>query len=432
MKAVSLRRTALAWMTALLGLVGLIAMLAAYTLARSEAADFLDGQLRQVALNAGRGLADADAPPAADQDPEDQIAVTTWKRGVLVRSDLPGTSPTRPTATGYADAVISGEAWRTYTTDNDVWTIQVAQRDRVRREIARSAAIGAATPVLLVIPFAWLVLGLAMNRILARLDGLARDLSERSATAAAPLPIDGIPVEIAPLVAGMNGLIVRLRAMIEAQQRFVADAAHALRTPLAAMQVQVDNLADGIEADLPAHRCALAAGVKRASSLVDQLLRLARLEVPAPVFGPVEIEPLLLDCVGEHVVLAESWGVDLGFKADAPASVQGVAEEIRVLVAILIDNAIRYTPAGGQVDVVLHRADGVAVIDVVDTGRGIPVGTETQIFDRFFRAAPESGDGSGLGLAIARRIAERNELELTVENRQDGDSGVRARIVLPA
>lgn len=114
----------------------------------------------------------------------------------------------------------------------------VAQRDKVRQEFARSAAVGAAAPILIVIPLSWLVVGWALNRMLGRLDTLARDIANRSAVAAAAIPLTGIPVEVAPLVESMNGLIERLRAAVEAQKRFLSDAAHELRTPLAAMQIQ--------------------------------------------------------------------------------------------------------------------------------------------------------------------------------------------------
>ena len=429
----SLRRTALAWMTVILTLVGLAAMLVAYDLTWNEAADFLDGQLRQVALNAGLGLAEADAPPAADQDPEDQIAVTIWKRGVLTRNDLPGIVVIRPTSTGFADAFLAGEPWRTYTTDNAIWTVEVAQRNRVRREFARSAAIGAAAPILLVIPLSWLGVGWAMDRMLSRLDALARDIATRGATATAKLPLVDVPVEVAPLVENMNGLIVRLQGALDAQKRFLADAAHELRTPLAAMQIQFDNLAADGGANLCERRIAIASGVKRASALVEQLLYLARLDAPVQaVTGSVEIGSLLLECVGEHIVLAERRGVDLGVTVDAPTTLQGSEAEIRVLVANLIDNAVRYTLAGGQVDVRLHRPAGQVVIDITDTGCGIPMGSEARIFDRFYRAAPLGEEGSGLGLAIGRRIAERNHFGLRVENRRDGYSGVLARIILPA
>lgn len=432
MSSPSLRRTALGWMTALLAGIGLAAMVAAYILARGEAADFLDGQLRQVALNAGPGLGEADAPPATDQDPEDQIAVTIWKGGTVLRSD-PGVDTQRPKRTGYADAVMGGEPWRTYTTESGTLTVRVAQRDVVRTEFARNAALGAVTPLLLLVPLSWIVVGWAMNRVLGRLDGLVQDLAGRSAAAAAPLPTSAVPVEIAPLVEAMNGLILRLQAALDAQKQFVADAAHELRTPLAAMQAQIDALA-GADGPAPAEgSSALSAGLRRASRLVDQLLRLAMLDDPAKhTVEPVDLGPLLLDCVADHAVLAERAGIDLGAEIEASMTVHGAEAEVRTLVASLLDNALRYTPAGGRVDVGLSREDGQCVVTVRDTGCGLPPGSEARLFDRFFRAAPQDIEGTGLGLAIAWRVAERHRLGLTVENRRDGQRGVLARIVLPS
>lgn len=423
MRTVSLRRTALGWMTALLAVIGLVAMLAAYVLARGEAADFLDGQLRQVALNAGPGLSDADAPPAADQDPEDQLAVTIWKDGRLLRSDR-GVDARRPERTGYADVVMGGETWRTYATANGTTMVRVAQREVVRTEFARHAALGALAPLLLLIPLSWIVVGWAMNRVLGRLDDLVQYLAGRGATANGPLPSRGVPAEVAPLVEAMNGLILRLQAALDAQKRFVADAAHELRTPLAAMQIQIGAL-DGNDGR---GRAALAGGITRASRLVDQLLRLARLDGDiAEGREAVDLGQLLLDCVADHVVLAQGKDIDLGVEVEAPARIPAAEGELRTLFANLIDNALRYTPAGGQVDVRLRLVDGAAVVSVRDTGCGLPPGSASRLFDRFFRAAPPGIEGTGLGLAIARRAAERNGLSLTVENRRDGQ-GVFAQV----
>ena len=428
----SLRRTALVWMTVLLTLVGAIAMLIAYQLARGEAAEFLDGQLRQVALNAGRGLRDLNAPPAADKDPEDRIAVTIWKNGTVAHSDLLVSQIVRPSQPGYADIVIAGEPWRSYATENNVWTVQVAQREKVRQEIAQSAAIGAAAPILIVIPLSWLVVGWAMNRMLGRLDAVARDLAYRSALAAVAVPLDGVPTEVVPLVEGINSLIVRLRAAIDGQKRFLFDAAHELRTPLAAMQIQVDILAADPPERFQQGRTAIAKGVTRTTALVNQLLQLARLDEPAaPTLEPVELGPLLLDCISDYVLLAENKGVDLGVSIDEPATLDGSAPELRSLFTNLTDNAVRYTPSGGRVDVRLYRHDAKLMVDVLDTGPGLKHGSEARIFDRFYRAAPPGVDGTGLGLAIALRIAERHGLGLTVENRTDGHGGVLARVTLP-
>jgi two-component system OmpR family sensor kinase len=412
-------------MTTLLAGIGLAAMLTAYVLARGEAADFLDGQLRQVALNAGPGLpdADADAPPAADQDPEDQLAVTIWRDGQLLRSDR-GVDVNRPERTGYADVVMGGETWRTYATANGTTMVRVAQREVLRTEFARHAALGALAPLLLLIPLSWIVVGWAMDRVLGRLDHLVQDLAGRGATANGPLPALGVPAEVAPLVEAMNGLILRLQAALDARKRFVADAAHELRTPLAAMQIQLGAL-DGGQDD---RRMALAEGIARASRLVDQLLRLARLDDDmADSREAVDLGQVLLDCVADHVVVAQGKDVDLGVEITAPARILAVEDELTTLFGNLIDNALRYTPAGGQVDVTLGLQDGEAVVTVRDTGCGLPPGSASRLFDRFFRAAPPGIEGTGLGLAIARRAAERNGLSLTVENRRDG-RGVLAEV----
>lgn len=429
----SLRRSALIWMTGLLVIVGLAAIPIAYVYARNEAAEFLDSQLRQIALNAGMGLPQATGPAAEDQDPEDRFAITIWDAaGRVVHQSLPDVRIPQQAMPGFANVSADGESWRIYTVTDQARTVQVAQRETVRAEIADSAALGAAAPVIFVIPLLWVVEGWAMNRMIGRLNDLAGDIAARSATATVPIPIAGVPSEVKPLVDSMNGLIARLQAAAEARRRFLADAAHELRTPLAAMQIQVDNLAAG-GAGQDDRVAALAAGVKRAGALVNQLLSLERLEeASAGVGGAFDLRALLLDCVAECAPLAQSKDVDIGVAFTADAVIQGVEREVRALFASLIDNATRYTPAGGKIDVALFRRDGRAVVEIVDTGPGLPKGAETRIFDRFYRGAPEDTEGTGLGLTIARRIAERHGFELTVENRADGSNGAIARVVMPS
>ncbi len=429
----SLRRAALIWMTGLLTIVGFAAILVAYVYARGEAAEFLDGQLRQIALNAGAGLSPAAGPAAADQDPEDRFAITIWDgAGRVVHQSPPDVRIPRQPKPGFANVSADGESWRVYTIGDQARTVQVSQREAVRAEIADSAALGAAAPILIVIPLSWLVVGWAMSRMIGRLNDLAEEIAARGAKATEPIPVARVPSEVKPLVESMNGLIARLQAAAEAQRRFLADAAHELRTPLAAMQIQVDNLAAG-GAGRDERVAALAAGVKRAGALVNQLLTLERLEGPAAVVGgEFDLRTLLLDCIADCAPLAQGKDVDIGIDVAADALIQGVERDVRALFASLIDNATRYTPPGGKIDVALARREGRPVVEIVDTGPGLPKGAETRIFDRFYRGAPQDTEGTGLGLAIARRIAERHGFELTVENRADGSNGVIARVVMPS
>ncbi|MDE2458351.1 MAG: sensor histidine kinase N-terminal domain-containing protein [Rhodospirillales bacterium] len=432
--APSLRRTFFTWISAVLAIAGCITAAATYSYSKHETALFLDGQLRQIALNAGPKLTAATAPAARDQDPEDRFAITIRDAaGHILDQSLPGANIPLLPEPGFATVHVGHKVWRVYMLRDTGKSVQVAQRMRVREEIASSAALGTALPVLLLIPLIWLVGGLALHRTLRRMDSLTHDLATRGARATAPLPLTNVPAELTPLVESMNGLILRLNAALAAQKRFLADAAHSLRTPIAAMQLETGNLM--ADTPTPSQRPrleALAAAARRAAGLVGQLLRLARLdepEVPCPV--ALDAAALLLACVADQAALADRNNIDLGATVAPPAMVRGVEDEMQTLFANLIENALIYTPVGGQVDVSLRRVPAGFSVEVQDNGPGLPAGTEAEIFERFFRAAPQAAEGSGLGLAIARRIAMRHGFGLEVRNRQDGVHGVLARVTMP-
>jgi two-component system OmpR family sensor kinase len=429
----SLRRTALVWMTALLAVVGIAAVLIAYGLARHEAGGFLDSQLRQIALNAGEGLPDS-AGPQVDHDPEDEFSLTIWDaQGHKIHTSPPEIDIPRQTRIGFADIQALDDRWRVYTSSDGLRTVQVAQRSSVREELAASAAIEAATPILIVMPLSWIVLGWAMDRLLRRLDSLARDIATRSTSTVEPIPLAGVPSEVASLVDALNNLISRQHDALDQQKRFLSDAAHELRTPLAALQIQIEGLASGPAETLPERQAVLAQGIRRTTDLVNQLLRLARVGDVAgsTVMQRVDVLPLLLASVADHVGLAERGGVDIGMGRHDAVQLSASAADLQLLFDNLVGNGVRYTPPGGTVDVSLQLEDDHAVVDIVDTGPGIPLGAESRIFDRFFRAAPGDIEGTGLGLSIVRSIAERHGFEVSVTNRTDGRSGVRARVVMP-
>ena len=255
----------------------------------------------------------------------------------------------------------------------------------MRQEIAQAAALWAAAPVLIAIPLAWLVVGWAMNRVLARLNTISDELAERSVGATAPIALDGIPAEVAPLARSMNSLIVRLHDAVEAQRRFVSDAAHELRTPLAGMQIQVENLAREARDAHPGAVGALARGVRRASALVNQLLDLARLEESGAARDEtVDVNALILEWVADHAALADRKQVDLEVNFGCQAVCRGAPDEVRALLSSLIDNAVRYTPSGGRIDVSIGQRDGRFVVEVSNTGAPLPKGAETRVFDPSF------------------------------------------------
>ena len=424
----SLRKTILVLATALMVIVGAAAVTASYYFAKGEADGLLDNQLYQIALNAGLSNK---ALPRINIEAEDEFVVQTWNAAgepILQNSiNIP-----RQPKLGFADIKFAGESWRVYTSSDDQRTAQVAQRWSAREEVAEHAALGAALPVLGAIPIIWLVGVWATSRLLGRLAGLAKTLAQRSIDARDPIPLGVVPGEIEPLIAAINALIGRHQKAVDRQRRFVSDAAHELRTPLAALQIQVDNLrthAKGMQKEAIDE---MNAGVRRACVLVEQLLKMARLEDGASSSDrtDVDLKELVAGVVADHVAVATQREVDMGLSDDNAFGLRLSDPDARVLFANLLDNAIRYTPRGGTIDVVLKREGNDALVEVIDSGCGIPNAALPRIFDRFFRAAPPDIEGTGLGLAIAKAIADRNGFHLSIINRQDA-AGVRARVQIP-
>ena len=431
----SLRRTLRISLLVLLTSFGLISAVASYFIAGMEADEFFDNQLRQIALyiwDAPDGYR-PDNIVAPSHDLEDDFLIQVWDKngGLLVSSNTAIPMP-RGVATGYANAVVAGIDWRVYTQVEPARTVQVAQQMEEREETAAQASLNAIIPIALLIPLSWLVLNWIVDRIIGRLDRVAVDIAARDAESTAPIPTVAAPVEILPLITAMNDLVLRLQAALHQQRRFVADAAHELRTPLTAISLQVGNLmaAIGAEGKYAQRIADLQAGSARASALVGQLLRLARVESGAasPEKQSVALLPLVIESLERFAPLAEHRSIDLGLDQNADAVVEGVEDEIRVLVDNLLDNAIRYTPDSGTVDVILRARESVPTLEVRDTGPGIPDASLTRVFERFYRASSANIEGSGLGLAIAKAAADRNHVRLTLTNRTDR-SGLSATLV---
>ncbi|MEP7275418.1 MAG: ATP-binding protein, partial [Betaproteobacteria bacterium] len=262
-----------------------------------------------------------------------------------------------------------------------------------------------------------------VGRGLSPLETMSRALGKRRPDALAPLAERGLPDELRPLAASLNALLARLDAALGAQRRFTADAAHELRTPLAALVLQLD-VARRVGDD-PARVAAyddLEGGVARASHLVDQLLTLARVEPEAlaTLATACDLPALAKEAIVARGALAAGKRIDLGLARETPALVRGDPASLSILLSNLLDNALRYTPEGGRVDVAIDRAgDGGAVLVVTDTGPGIPPDERERVFDRFHRGADAPATGSGLGLSIVKRIADAHGASIALGDPAD-------------
>ncbi|MCX2698661.1 ATP-binding protein [Ochrobactrum chromiisoli] len=432
--AISIRRTAFIWLAGLMAAIGVCAAITSFFLVRSEADDLLDNQLRQIALYIG----DAPAVPTGrigdvPHDPEDDFVIQVWNiAGKPLRLSHPAIDIPRQSGSGFADISIGDDSWRVYTLAAPGRTVQISQDTRVRQELATNAALQAALPIVVLIPLSLLTLSWIIDRIMARLNRLAMAVASRDVGADDPVPIDDVPREVAPFVTSINLLLAQLRALLERQRRFISDAAHELRTPLSALQIQIDNLRhDDRDNRFTQRLTELEAGISRGTGLVTKLLRLTRYdaEEPAPSPQPIDLVQLAFDTVARLSPLAESRQIDLGITRKDSATVVGSLIDFEIIFGNLVDNAIRYTPSGGTVDVAVAVIGQEACVEVRDTGPGLTEEELTHVFERFFRAKPQDSEGSGLGLAIAKAAAERQGARLTLDGREDGHGLIASLIV---
>lgn len=297
--------------------------------------------------------------------------------------------------------------------------VQVAETLDKRTQLANEIITGVMVPQFVILPLAVLLVWFGLTRGLAPLSTLQAHIRSRKPDDLSPIDTRAAPDEIAPVVGSFNELLQRLALNIRLQQRFLADAAHQMKTPLAGLRTQAElALRETDPQELKRSLRQIAGATERATHLINQLLTLARAEHSAnepAALRVIDLGPVARELVQTLVPDAIARGLDLGFEeTDDPVRVFGAPMLLRELLKNLVDNALRYTPAGGSVTVRIRRDRTAAFLEVEDTGSGIPVNERRYVFDRFYRILGTNVDGSGLGLAIVREIAERHGALLRV------------------
>ncbi len=428
----SVRRALLVGLLGAMVLAMVVGAFATYRMARDELDEVFDYHLRQIAISL-RDQVLAQTPGLAEPDTELEFVIQVWDReGTRVYLSRPHADLPDRARMGFADVRTADGLWRVFSIALRGQVIQVAQPMSVRNRLAAGAALRTMTPFALLVPVLALVVWHIVGRGLAPLDRIARAVGRRTPTALDAIPEAGVPREVRPLVRALNDLLARLGTALSAQRDFVADAAHELRTPLAALTLQL-QLAEraGDEQERAAAMAELRSGLARTAHVVDQLLMLARQEpgaTPTSDQGTVNLADLAGQTIADHLSLADARGIDLGAASiESSVAVEGDAPALRSLFANLVDNALRYSAEGGRVDVSVGTADGRAFVAVADTGPGIPPAERSRVFDRFYRGAGGTGTGSGLGLAIVKAIADRHRAEIALEDTPGG--GLTVRVV---
>ncbi len=312
--------------------------------------------------------------------------------------------------------------------------VQVAETLRKREALSGSIISGVLLPQFAVIPLAVILVYLGLTRGIAPLRLLQQRIHRRRPTDLSPIPVTRVPDEVRPLVVAFNQMMERLEENLQAQQRFIAQAAHQMRTPLTGLKTQTEIALSETDPAQMRHALQLIAeSTDRASHMINQLLMLARTEASHEKLHqvvPVDLGHLAREVAEEWVMRALAKRIDLGFEESGRAvKINGIPLLLRELLTNLIDNAVKYTPVGGHVTVRVRDAYKPA-IEVEDDGIGIPVEERQSVFERFYRVLGTDAEGSGLGLPIAAEIAELHQARIELLSGRD-DRGSLFRIEFP-
>ncbi len=398
----------------------------AYRTALHDADQIFDYHMQQMALSLRSSTPLSNDEARARQEAEsaggnDDMVVQMWSPdGAQMFHSVSRARLPQRAVLGFSNVRANSTTYRVFSIQTSNQTVQVAQDLAVRRNMAGNLALRTLGPIAVMMPILMLVVWWVVSGSLQPVARVRSQVASRQADDLSPVSDTGLPDEVRPLVQELNLLFGRVRTAFEAQQHFVADAAHELRTPLAALRLQAQSLD---RADTPEARqvavSRLTAGIDRATRLVEQLLILARQEATAAEGAatktrPVDLADLARRTAADLAGVAAAKGVDLGLQQADPASVDGQPDALQILLRNLVDNAVKYTPGGGTVDISVLSGAGTVAVQVEDSGPGIPPDERERVFDRFYRVAGSEAAGSGLGLAIIKAIAERHGAVLTL------------------
>lgn len=435
----SLSGRLLASLVALYALFAALVLLTNYRQSEYNIGGFMDGQMHTLAISYSQSGA-AQPPPtravSAYAVQHQGAAIVEFFRadGSLAFCNRPLDGITLQRANGFHDLRLRGRNWRAYTLRASPLWVQVVTSNDFRRRVIWDSAWNTARPIVYLTPLSVAILWLIVRLALRPVNRLVQTLAAQDEHKLAALDPGPVPRELLPLVDSMNGLLLRMRAAFEAQQRFVQDAAHELRTPLTAIKLQLENLRLKTTAAASGEFAQLEGGIHRLQRTVEQLLQLARHEMAQAAAGPlpaIDLGELLRAAVRDLIPLAETRGIDLGLGEVAAVTAHLDGAQLRLVLDNLLDNAVRYTSPGSRIDVTLHQVAGAAVMEISDSGPGIPTSELERVFARFYRGSSTDSPGSGLGLAIARAAAQRCGAAIELRNRVHG-AGLTASVRVPA
>ena len=410
----------------------------AYRTALAETDEIFDYQMQQMAMSLRPGLPvgpELNDSFAAGHEENFDFVVQVWTAdGLRVFQSTAHAQLPQRAVLGFTTVPARGTSYRLFSVAAGSQVIQVAQDLAARREMARNLALRTVSPIALMMPLLLLVVWWVISASLAPVSRVRTQVAARQADELSELSEDDLPDEIRPLVHELNLLFHRVGEAFEAQKNFVADAAHELRSPLAALKLQVQGLrraSDDATRELAVNR--LGSGIDRAARLVEQLLILARQQASSAAgtqSAPIALASLVRMAVADMAPEAMARQIDLALARADECTVVGQEEALRIMLRNLIDNALKYTPGGGAVSLAVCSSGQATTLTIDDSGPGIAEEDRQRVLDRFYRVVGTHGSGSGLGLAIVKTIAQLHHASLLLK-RSASLGGLQVSVVFP-
>ncbi|QZA80960.1 ATP-binding protein [Deefgea piscis] len=433
----SLRFRLSLWLSLAIILVAVAAGSLSFFTAFKEAKVLQDDQLRQVAA-----LVDEHGLPVQPPDlsREDKEADPDLKLIIQTLGDSgAGTGgekialPAKLLHDGIQTIVLNGERWRVFVrTLRSGERLAVAQQSEIRDQIATDSSYRTVLPLVVLIPILTALISIMVGGMLKPITRLSHEVDSRAEQDLRPLAAHQIPDEIRPFVASINRLLERVAQAMDLQRRFVADAAHELRSPLTALSLQAQNvMATELSNETQARLIPLQQGIDRAKNLLEQLLAFARSQaLMKSAVAPILLLPIIRELFEEIAAQAEAKNIDLGAKVDEGLSLLAHDLDIRTLLRNLLDNAVRYTPQGGVVDLSAYLHAGFLCIEIADSGPGISDVEKIHVFEPFHRLLGQEAEGTGLGLAIVKNTIARLQGQIELLDAMQG-TGLIVKVSLP-
>jgi len=415
----SLQNKLFIWLSIAILLISLLASSVSFWLSYSEAQDFQDDKLRQIAL-----LVDTYKAPLEDERILESM--DSDPKRIVVQPVISSPNVLPPLlklpdnlSTGYHTVKIDGLNWRVYIYATITGRrVAVAQEAAVRKTMARDSAILTLFPLLVLVPILILVSRRIIKAEMSSLRTLAEIIDTQNEERLSELPTGSVPDEVAPFIHAINRLLQRINLMNASQRRFIADAAHELRSPLTALSLQAQNIEKtGSYAISKERLVPLKVGLERSRHLLNQLLDLVRQQASETKLLPVDLATVAVNVIEEMMPIADAKKIDLGLSQEATVKIDADTSAIQLLLRNAVDNALRYSPEGGEVTIRIGSENENAIIEVIDNGPGIPDTELKRVFEAFYRLPGNIQVGSGLGLAIARSIADQFKGSITLSNR---------------